>query len=314
MVSLTRLRKTIWLLVSETIAEWKQDKASNLAAALAYYTIFSLAPLLIIVIAIAGFFFGEAAVQGEVVGQLQGLVGKEGASIIQTTLENVQKNGTGSGFTASLISLGILFLGATGMFVQLQNALNAIWNVKPKPNQGLMALVRTRILSFSMVVGIGFLLLVSLVISAILSAIGHVATGLLPGMDVLWSLLNLAVSFGITTLLFAMIFKFLPDVQIAWGDVWMGAGLTTLLFVAGKSLLGLYLGQSSFSSTYGAAGSLVIIVAWVYYSAQILFLGAEFTQVYARHFGSRIRPNQRASLKNPSPSQSAARGAGQDRP
>lgn len=283
-----RLRKAAWKLIQETIAEWQKDKASNLAAALAYYTIFSMAPLLIIVIAIAGFFFGEAAVRGEIITQLQGLVGQDGASIIQTTLENVQANQESDSLTASLISIVILLFGATGMFAQLQDALNTIWNVKPEPNQNVMTLVKIRLLSFSMVVGIGFLLLVSLVVSAGLNAVSNFATGVLPGLNVVWQLLNILVSFGVITLLFAMIYKFLPDVVIHWQDVWIGSAITTLLFIAGKSLLGLYLGQSSFSSTYGAAGSLVIIVAWVYYSAQILFFGAEFTQVYARHYGSKI--------------------------
>ncbi len=282
--------KQIWRLLKNTYKEWNEDKASRLAAALAYYTIFSVAPLLIIVIAIAGTIFGEAAVRGEIVHQIQGLVGKDGAEFVQTAISNTRQQGAGTNIVASLIGIGVLLFGASGVFAQLQDALNTIWEVAPKPNAGLKGIVRTRFLSFAMILVVAFLLLVSLVISAALSGINSFASQLLPGSDALWQLVNFAVSFGVITLLFALIFRVLPDAQISWGDVWIGAVITALLFDIGKFFLGLYLGNSSFGSSYGAAGSLVIIVAWIYYAAQILFFGAEFTQVYARKYGSRIVP------------------------
>jgi membrane protein len=187
----------------------------------------------------------------------------------------------------------ILF-GATGVFVELQTALDRIWNVEPRPGAGIWGFVKTRLLSFGMILGIGFLLLVSLVVATAVTAVGVWATGLLPGAKVLVEGLTFVVSFGLTTLLFAMIFKVLPDVEIAWGDVWIGAAATALLFTLGKFLIGLYLAKSSVASTYGAAGSLVIVLLWIYYSSQILFLGAEFTQVYAGRYGSNIRPSKHA--------------------
>lgn len=277
-------------LLKKTFQEWQEDKASRLAAALAYYTAFSIAPLLIIVIAIAAFFFGEQAAQGEIVGQIQGLVGREGAEAIQTMIQNSRKPTTG--IVATLISIGILLFGATNVFVQLQDALNTIWEVTPKP--GVKGIVKTRIISFSMILGIGFLLLVSLVLSAALAALGNYLGGMMPGFQFLWSTLNFCISFGIITLLFALIYRFLPDVKITWGDVAIGAAITALLFTIGKTLIGLYLGNSSVGSTYGAAGSFVVLLLWVNYSAQILLFGAEFTQVYANKFGSKIVPTEDA--------------------
>ncbi|MBE9145073.1 MULTISPECIES: YihY/virulence factor BrkB family protein [Planktothrix] len=290
--------RTVWRLLKETYQEWSQDNASQLAAALAYYTVFSLAPLLVIVVAIAGFFLGEEAARGELVGQIQGLVGKDGATVIQTALENTNRPGEGNGLFASLVSLGFLIFGASGVFVQLQDSLNTIWNITPKPTNAVGSFVRKRALSFAAVVSIGFLLLVSLTVSAVLSGLSHYASELLPGADSLWQLLNLVVSFAVTTLLFALIFKYLPDVLITWNDVLIGAMITALFFTLGKSLIGMYLGSSSFSSTYGAAGSLVIFLTWIYYSVQILFFGAEFTQVYTRHYGSNIIPDRHAEFKS----------------
>ena len=283
--------KVIVGLLKETFKEWQEDKASRLAAALAYYTAFSIAPLLIIVIAIAALAFGEQAAQGEIVGQIQGLVGKDGAEAIQTMINNSRKPTTG--IVATLISVGILLFGATNVFTQLQDALNTIWEVAPKP--GVKGLVKTRIVSFTMILGIGFLLLVSLVLSAALAVMGNYLSGLIPGLQFLWSILNFVISFGVITLLFALIYRFLPDVKITWGDVGIGAAMTALLFTIGKSLIGLYLGNSSVGSTYGAAGSFVVVLLWVNYSAQILLFGAEFTQVYARQFGSdKVEPDEYA--------------------
>ena len=280
--------KQIWRLLKETFTRWKKAKPSRLAAALSYYTIFSLAPLLIIVIAIVGFFFGEKAARGEIIAQIQGLVGQSSAEAIQAMIQNVNKSNSKEGTLASFISIGILIFGASGMFVELQDALNTIWEIKENTELGFMDFIRKRLLTFAMIVGISFLLLVSLVISALLAGFSALTSRLLPGLDFISQFINFVVSFGVITLLFAMIYKYLPDVKITWGDVRIGAIITALLFVIGKYLIGLYLGNNSFSSTYGAAGSIVIILVWTFYSAQILFFGAEFTQVYARKYGSKI--------------------------
>ena len=277
--------RTVASLLRSTLQAWQKDDASRLAAALAYYTIFSLAPVLVIVVAIAGAVFGQDAVQGELVGQLRSLIGQQGADMVQLALSNTQTSDTG-GFWPTLISVALLIFGATGVFSQLQTALNQIWNVTP-PKQGIVQFIRTRLLSFAMVAVIGFLLLVSLMLSAGLAALDNVFSGLQLWAPLLQGL-NAAVSFGVITLLFGLIYKVLPDVSIAWRDVTVGAAITALLFTLGKFLIGLYLGNSSVGSAYGAAGSLAVILIWVYYSAQILFLGAEFTQVYANRYGSKI--------------------------
>lgn len=278
--------KAVFRLLKETFQEWNEDKASRLAAALAYYTVFSIAPLLLIAIAIVGFIFGQEAAQGQITGQLSGLVGSQVAEIIQGLVNSASQGGGG----VSILNIVILLFGASGVFVQLQEALNTIWEVQPKPGQGIRQILQTRLVSFSMILVIGFLLLVSLVLSTTLAAVGNFAGGLLPGFGFLWQLLNFVVSFGVITLLFAAMYKILPDATIAWNDVWIGAGITALLFTIGKWLLGLYLGIASVGSAFGAAGSLVALLIWVYYSAQILFFGAEFTQVYAKRYGSRIQP------------------------
>lgn len=287
--------KVIVGLLKETFEEWQEDKASRLAAALAYYTIFSLAPLVIIAIAIAGAVFGEEAARGEIERQIQGLVGSAGAEVIQTAIQNANKPDANGGL-ASLISVIVLLFGASGVFSELQDSLNTIWEVQPKPGRGIKGFVSKRILSFSMVLGIGFLLMVSLIVSAVLSGLSAYMSHLVPGIDWFWGIVNFVISFGVISLLFALIYRFLPDVKITWNDVAIGAIITALLFTIGKTVLGLYLGQGSFASTYGAAGSLVIVLAWVYYSAQILFFGAEFTQVYATKYGSRIVPNENAEF------------------
>lgn len=289
--------RTIWLLLKVTFSQWRQDQASLMAAALAYYTVFSLAPLLIIVIAIAGSVFGEQAAKGELVAQIQGVIGRDGAQLIQTAIENASQLDPSQGPIPTIINIGVLFFGASVIFAQLQKSLNKIWEVQPKPGNGIKGIkhfLRKRFLSFSMVLVIAFLLLVSLVISTMLVILGNYLRDLIPGFTYLWQLLNFLISFGIVTLLFAMIFKILPDAKIAWKDVWIGAAITAVLFDIGKSLLGFYLGHTSFASAYGAAGSLVIILTWVFYSAQILFLGAEFTQVYVRNYGTEVVPDEQA--------------------
>ncbi|MGH2415092.1 MAG: YihY/virulence factor BrkB family protein, partial [Microcystaceae cyanobacterium] len=272
------------------------DKASQLAAALAYYTIFSIAPLLIIAIAIAGSVFGEDAARGEITKQIQSLVGRSGAEVIETMINNANQPDVKS--FASLVGVVLLIIGSSGVFAQLQEALDQVWNIQPRQTLSIGELIRKRVLSFSMVLAIGFLLLVSLIFSATLSGFSSLGDSLLPGLDFIWQLLNFGLSFVLITLLFALMYKFLPDVEITWRDVWMGATLTALLFSIGKWVLGLYLGQGSFGSAYGAAGSLVIVLVWVYYSAQILLFGAEFTQVYSRRFGSKIVPPENILSKS----------------
>lgn len=267
----------IWEILKETFSEWSKDKVSLLAAALAYYTVFSLAPLLIIVIAIASAVFGTEAARNEIVGQIQGLVGETGAQFLQMAIENANKPTTG--FMTSIINVIILLFGASGVFAQLQEALNMIWAVPPKPKLNFLRIIQSRFLSFTMVLGIGFLLLVSLVLNAALSAMFNYLGNLIIGIGFFWEMSNFIFSIIITSVLFALIYKILPDVKIAWSNVWVGAIISSVLFNLGKSLLAIYLVKSSFSSTYGAAASPIIVLTWVYYSAQILFFGAELTKV-----------------------------------
>ena len=284
--------KSIFSLLKEAFTEWREDEALQLGAALAYYTLFSIAPMLLVVISVAGFVFGREAVQGQLDNQIQGLVGAQGADAIQTMVANAGQHKEG-GIWATVIAFVTILFGATGVFTQLQTSLNHIWDVKPKP-QGIKGLLRARAAAFGMLLGIGFLLLVSLVVSAGLAAAGNYLLSIFPAAEFLLQALNFVVSFAVITVLFAMIFRFLPDVKIAWRDVWFGAAVTALLFTIGKTLIGLYLGNSSVASVYGAAGSLVILLLWAYYSSQILFLGAELTEVWARRRGSHIVPDKHA--------------------
>jgi membrane protein len=267
-------------LFKQAFIEFGEDKAQRLGAALAYYTIFSIAPLLLIAIAIAGMVFGREAAQGEIFAQLRSVLGPAAAETVQEMVQGAAKPKSGTIIT--VVGIATLLFGAAGVFGQLKDALNTIWNVEPEPQSGIMALIKDRFLSFAMVLGTGFLLLVSLVFDSVIAAAGHFLGDRLPGGEVLWQGVQLVVSLGMVTVLFAMIFRFLPDVHPQWGDVWLGAAFTALLFVIGKFALGLYLGKSAIGSSYGAAGSLVVLLLWVYYSAQILFFGAEITQVYAR--------------------------------
>ena len=285
---MTRSLKSIFTLVKQAASEWVDQDVSSRGAALAFYTLFAIAPLFVIVLAIAGLWFGEAAARRELFSQVAGLVGNAGGEAIQALVSAARQPQAGAWATG--FAAATLLVGATGVFVQLQNALNAIWGVRRSPGRGLRDFIRDRILSFALIVGMGFLLLVSLVLSAGLSALDNFLIGWLPAQATLWQGINFVISFGVITLLFAMIFKVLPDVKIAWRDVWLGALLTALLFNLGKYLLGLYLGRSSVTSAYGAAGSLVIVLLWVYYSAQILFFGAKFTQIYSNRHGADIEP------------------------
>jgi membrane protein len=284
----------IFSLFRETFHEWRDDNATRLAAALAYYTTFSLAPLLVLVIAIAGLLGGREAAQNQTMAQVQDLLGVQGREFVQGMIESASK--PSMGIMATIIGAVTLFFGALGVFGELQNSLNTIWEVKPKPAKniidGIKRFVGRRLLSFTMVLGIGFLLLASLVMSAALSALGgYIGTRWLVA-DLWLQAINFFISFGVITLLFAMIFKLLPEVKMAWKDVWLGAAVTSALFTLGKSLIGLYLGRSQVGSTFGAAGSLAILLIWIYSSAQILFFGAEFTQVYANRYGSKIEPDK----------------------
>jgi membrane protein len=269
------------------VTDWWEDNAPRLGAALAYYTLFSLSPLLVIAVAIAGLVFGREAAQGHIVAQIEGLVGHDGAAAIQAMIESARK--PASGIMASLFGLLTLLVGATGLFGELQAALNTIWEVPDEEERGFAGILKNRFLSFTMVLGMGFLLLVSLLVSAALAAAGHSLSGILPKAAVVGLVVNQLVSLLVTTGLFGMIYKYLPNVTIAWRDVWIGATATALLFTVGKFFIGFYVGTSGVTSAYGAASSLVIVLIWVYYSAQIFLLGAEFTQIYATRWGSRFR-------------------------
>lgn len=283
----------VWSLLKETVSDWSEDRAPRLAAALAYYTVFALAPLVIIVVGIVGLVFDPNNVQGQIVGQIGGLIGQENGQAIGDIIRNASESKTG-GTIATIIGLVTLVLSAGGVFGELQDSLNTIWEVKPKPGRGIWGTIKDRFLSFTMILGIGFLLLVSLIISAALGSLGNLVAGQQFGESIVWKIVNFVVSFGVITLLFAMIYKFLPDVKVAWSDVWIGAAVTALLFTIGKAVLSWYLTGPGATTTYGAAGAFVALLLWVYYSAQILFFGAEFTQVYARAYGSKIQPSEDA--------------------
>jgi membrane protein len=279
-------------LLKLTYQGWKEDNASRLSAALAYYTIFSLAPLLLLVISITGLFWEQEAVQSQVMNQIEGLVGAEGRTFVSDLLTSASN--PAEGITATVVGIITLLLGALGVFNELHNSLNIIWEVEEQETKGFLQTIKkvifSRFLSFTMILGIGFLLLVSLVVSAGLSAVQETIGNAIPLSEVIWQIVNLVISIGVITVLFALIYKFLPDAEIAWRDVWLGAFVTAVLFSLGKALIGLYLGNSAVASSFGAAGSLVLLLVWIYYSAQILFFGAEFTKVYANNYGSKIVP------------------------
>lgn len=313
--------KQAWDLVKKTIAAWVDDFAPSMGAALSYYTMFSLAPLLVIVIAVAGLVFGQDAAQGQILAQLRGLMGEEGALAVEGLLKSASDpNKSG---IATVVGVFTLLLGATTVFGELQSALDRIWRSPAvAKGGGLWKLLRGRVLSFGMILGIGFLLMVSLAVSAALAALGKWWGPWFGNWEVLLQALNFVVSFAVTTLLFAMIYKILPRVRIGWKDVWIGAAVTALLFTIGKFLIGLYLGKSAVTSAFGAAGSIVVVLVWVYYSAQIFLLGAEFTWVYAYRHGTRagqpeaappptIPTKSEAAAASPSSMAPATRGQGE---
>ncbi len=277
--------RTILAFLREVLQEWSNDNALTLGAALAYYTIFSMAPLLVLAIAVAGLVFGRAAAEGQIVAQIQDVMGPQGAELIQNMIQRASEPATGA--IATVVSLATMFFGASGVFGQLQSSLNLIWGADTLRRTGVKGQLQRRAASFSMILGIGFLLLISLALSTLISGLHQAIDVYLTVPSELISLANFSVSFLVVMALFAMIFKLLPDARIEWRDVWLGAAVTAVLFTIGKGLIGIYLGRAGVTSVYGAAGSLVLVLLWVYYSAQLLFLGAEFTEVYSRRFGSR---------------------------
>lgn len=286
--------KQIKVLIRKSVAAWVNDYAPSMGAALAYYTLFSITPLLIIVIAVAGLVFGQEAARGEIVAQIQGLIGREGAIAVQGLLKSA--NAPAQDVFAMVLSITTLVIGATTVFGELQSDLDRIWRVPaPAKENGIWTLLRTRLLSFGLVLGLVFLLLVSLVVSAVIAVLGKWSDGFFDGWEALLHLVNFSVSFAITTVLFAMIYKFMPRATIAWRDVWVGAAVTALLFEVGKFLIGLYLGKAGVASAFGAAGSLVVLLVWVYFSAQIFLLGAEFTWVYSHEYGSKAAQTEQES-------------------
>ena len=291
--------------IHDVYSGWIKDKVPQHGASLAFYAALSLAPMLVILLMITATVFGENAARGEVAGQLRGLVGEEAGSAIESMIQNADR--PGSGWTATILSSCALLFGASGVFAQLQESLNTIWNVVPQPSQSLWKQIRYRLLSFGLVMGSAFLLLVLVLFTTALNLMGQTglqSSGIVQG---LFQLLNFAVSVGVISVLFALMFKLLPDATIAWSDVWIGAIVTSVLFSFGKIGIGLYLSHSSFASSYGVAGSFVVLLVWIYYSAQILYLGAELTQVYANQYGSKIvssRPAKTGAIdtsKNRSP-------------
>jgi membrane protein len=293
--------KALLDLSKTAVQHWIDDCASSMGAALAYYTVFSMAPLLIIVIAVGALAFGEQTAQREILEQARGLLGDEGARAIEAMLANAQR--AKEGVLAGVVSVVTLLIGATTVFSELESDLNRIWKVEGPEASGIWHLLRARLLSFGMVLAIGFLLLVSLIVNAALAAWGRYWSGLFLGVEALLQIANFLVSFAVITVLFALMYKVLPSVKLQWRDVWVGGAVTSLLFGIGKFLIGLYIGKSSVASSYGAAGALVVLLVWVYYSAQIFLLGAEFTRAYAGHHDAR---GERASAA-PSPNRAATR-------
>ena len=293
-MSILQRVRPVWTIVREAASEWMEDNATRLSAALAFYTILSVAPLLLIVVAVAGWVFGAEAATERLQEQARSFVGDAGAEVFKTTVEHANRPSTG--VLATVIGIATLLFGASGVFGELQGMMNVVWNVKSRPGRGIWGTIRARFVSFGMVLAVGFILLVSLVITAALAAMGGYLNDLVPGLPTMMYIANFVVSFEVVTVLFGLIFKVLPDAKIAWKDVWFGALMTALLFTVGKYLIGLYLGKAGVATPFGAAGSVVAFVVWVYYSGLILFFGAELTQVKARHAGRGIIPTENAMV------------------
>ena len=290
--------KKLWLkgvggLLKESFKGFSDYKVPKLSASLAYYTVFSLGPLLIVIIFLTSIFLGREAVEGSIYAQIQGFVGDDAAKQIQDIIKNASI--TGKGTVAAIIGIVTLLIGATTVFGEIQDSINDIWGLKPKPKQGWLKLIKNRLLSFGIIASLGFLLLVSLAVTAVVEALGKRLEAAFPDVAVVvFYIINLILTLGVTTLLFAVIFKVLPDAKIKWSDVWAGAITTSLLFLVGKFAISFYISKSDVGSTYGAAGSLVILLVWIYYSSIILYFGAVFTKAYAVKYGSAIKPNDYA--------------------
>jgi membrane protein len=285
--------KEIWKVTVESFKGFGDDKIAKFSGSLAYSTVFSMGPLLIVLIFLCGFFFGQEAIQGKIYGQMQKFVGNDAASQLQTIIKNASLSGKGS--VALVIGIITLLIGATAVFAEIQDSINTIWGFKAKPKKGLWKMLRNRFLSFSVIVSLGFLLLVSLVIATVVEGLSNRLKAIWPDVAVVvLYIVNLVISFVITAALFAVIFKVLPDAKTKWKDVLPGAIASTILFMIGKFAISLYIGKSRIGSTYGAAGSLVVLLVWIYYSAIILYLGAEFAKAWTTHFGGRILPNDYA--------------------
>jgi len=277
--------RDFWTWARDSVQGWMDDNASSMGAALAYYTIFSLAPLLLMVVAVAGLVFGDDEARNALLDQFESLIGHNGAQAIRAILYSARD--LHGGMLSVAISVLTLFIGATTVFAELQRDLDHIWRAEKRPHSTVVNVLITRLLSFGMILGIGFLLVVSLAVSAAISSIGTFWGQWLGDLQPVLQLINFLVSFGVITILFALIYKVLPNVNVAWSDVWLGAALTSILFVLGKFAIGLYIGKSAVSSSFGAAGALVVLILWIYYSAQIFLLGAELTYVYSCNWGSR---------------------------
>jgi membrane protein len=285
--------KGLWEVLKDSFSGFSNDKVAKLSASLAYYTIFSLGPLLICIIFLCGFFFGREAVQGNIYHQIEGFVGSDAAKQLQDIIKNAAISNKSN--IAAIIGLIALLLGATSVFAEIQDSVNMIWGLKPKPKMGLLKLLITRLTSFGVIASLGFLLLVSLAITALIEALNHRLQNAFPNMTiVVFYIINLIITLGVTTLLFAVIFKVLPDAKIKWKDVMAGSIATAVLFMIGKFAISFYISKSNVGTTYGTAGSLIILLLWIYYSSFILYFGAEFTKSYAIKFGSEIHPNEYA--------------------
>jgi len=285
--------KTLWVIIKDAGKGFLDDRVMKLSGALSYYTIFSMGPLLLIVITISSFFFGRDAVEGKVYAQLEGFVGHDTASQLQSIIEHAAISG--KGIVATIVGVALLVIGASSVFAEMQDSINIIWGIKPKPASGWIAFLKNRLLSFSIIVSLGFLLLVSLGISAMIDLMGSQLQNTFPSLSVAFIyVINLVITLIITCFIFAVIFRVLPDANIRWKDVIVGSTATTILFLFGKFAISFYISKSNIGSTYGAAGSLIVLLLWVYYSAIILYFGAEFTKYYAIHLGDEIKPSSYA--------------------
>jgi membrane protein len=298
-----RVRAFLGLFKAAFLAS-RQDNTARLGASLAFYTLFAIAPVLLVSVGIAGLVFGPREVRGHIVVEAEHLVGSEGARVVQSLLQGVSERR--AGVIATIVGSATFLIAASGAFLELQAALNQIWGVKPRPGLNLRGFLLNRARSFGLVVALGFLLLVSLAVSAALAAFASWLGDSVPGFPLVWSMVNVVVSLGVITLLFALLYRFLPDLRLRHRDVWVGALVTSILFTIGKELIGLYLGRSSVASSYGAAGAVAVLLLWVYYSSQIVLFGAEFTRVYARHEHARPKLESFAEQDPAAPSPSTA--------